>query len=172
MVAFDLAQDGRGRRAYVNYLEKRASENGGNLSEAAMASLRGGWYLGDERFRDQLLGLIKKGSKLLGKKGSHATAVVKCHGEGEAEKMVVRGLEATGLANDAGKLIVARKGDPRKVALAAVVKAHTSVSNEWLAQRLEMGHNRSVSRLIRQGNEDAGVMKLCAKLRKLLPCED
>jgi hypothetical protein len=35
-----------------------------------------------------------------------------------------------------------------------------------------MGHNRSVSRLIRQGNEDAEVIKLCAKLGKLLPCED
>jgi hypothetical protein len=35
-----------------------------------------------------------------------------------------------------------------------------------------MGHNRSASRLIRQGNENAGVIKLCAKLGKLLPCED
>jgi hypothetical protein len=69
-------------------------------------------------------------------------------------------------------LTQARKGDPRKVALATVVKSRTSVSNEWLAQRLEMGHNRSASRLIRQGNENAGVIKLCAKLGKLLPCED
>jgi putative transposase len=172
MAAFELAQDGRGRRAYVNYLEKRASENGGNLSEAAMAALRGGWYLGDETFRDQLLGLIEKGSKLLSKKGSHATAAVKCHGEGEAERMVVGGLEAMGLANAAGKLIQARKGDLRKVALATVVKEHTSVSNEWLAQRLEMGHNRSVSRLIRQGNENLEVMKLCSKLKRKLPSED
>jgi putative transposase len=126
MAAFELAQDGRGWRAYVNYLEKRASENGGNFSDAAMAALRGGWYLGDETFRDQLLGLIEKGSKLLSKKGSYATAAVNGHGERKAERMVVRGLEAMGLANNAGKLIQARKGDPRKVALAAVAKAHTS----------------------------------------------
>ncbi|RYG97057.1 MAG: transposase, partial [Alphaproteobacteria bacterium] len=37
---FELAKDGRGRRAYVDYLEERARENGGNLSEAAMAALR------------------------------------------------------------------------------------------------------------------------------------
>jgi putative transposase len=130
MAAFELAQEGCGRWACVNYLEKRASENGGNLSEAAMAALRGGWCLGDETFRDQLLGLIKKGSKLLSKKGSHATAAVKCHGEGEAEKLVVLGLKALGLVNDAGELIQARKGNLRKVALATVVKSHTSVSNE------------------------------------------
>ena len=40
LVAFELAQDGRGRRAYVNYLKKRGAENGGNLSEAAMTALR------------------------------------------------------------------------------------------------------------------------------------
>ena len=59
---------------------------------------------------------------------------MKCHGEGQAERMVVRGLAELGLANDAGGLIQARKGDPRKIALASVVKDHTSVSNEWLAQ--------------------------------------
>ena len=63
------------------------------------------------------------------------------------------------LADDAGELSRVRKGDPRKAALASVVKANTSVSNEWLAQRLEMGHNRSGSRLIRQGKERAELMK-------------
>ena len=53
-----------------------------------------------------------------------------------------------------------------------MVKAHTSAGNEWLAIRLEMGHNRSVSSLIRQGNDDAKIKKLCAKLTKMLPCED
>ena len=172
MAAFASAQDGRGRRAYVDFLEKRAEDNGGNLSEASMAALRGGWYLGDETLRDQLLGLVKKGSKLLSKKGSHATAPVKCHGEGEAERMVVRGLEELGLANDAGELIQARKGDPRKIALASVVRDRTSVSNKWLAHRLAMGHSRSVSCLIRQGNENSQIRKLCSKLRKMLPCED
>ena len=85
--------------------------------------------------------------------------------------MVVRRLEELGLVNDAGELIQARKADPRKIALASVVKAHTSVSNEWLAQRLERGHNRSVSRLIRQGNENSQTRKLGSMLKKMLPCE-
>ncbi len=108
MAASELAQNERGRRAYVDYLEKRAEDNGGNLSKASMAALRGGWYLGDETLRDQLLELVKKGSKLLREKGSHATAAAKCHGEGEAERMVVRGLEKLCLTNGAGKAIQVR----------------------------------------------------------------
>lgn len=172
LAAFELAQDGRGRRAYVDYLEKRSRENDGNLSDSAMAALRSGWYLGDETFRDQLLGLVKKGSKLLTRKGSHAAAPIKGHGEREAEKIVLLGLEKMGLVDDMGRLIPTRKGDPRKVALASLIKVHTSVGNEWLAQRLDMGHNRSLSRLIRQGNDSKEIRKLCSELSKVLPCED
>jgi hypothetical protein len=106
------------------------------------------------------------------KKGSHAPAAIKRHGEGEAEKIVARGMAELGLLDEEGQPIPTRKGDPRKVALATVVKAHTSVDNEWISQRLKMGHNRSVSRLIRQGNDKPEIKKLCSKLLKMLPCED
>jgi len=65
-----------------------------------------------------------------------------------------------------------RKGDPRKVAIAIIIKRHTSVSNLWMAERLGMGHDRSVSRLIKHGKSDETIQKLCQKLRKMLPCED
>ena len=42
---------------------------------------------------EQLLGLVKKGSKLMMRKGSHAAAPIKGHGEGEAEKMMALGLD-------------------------------------------------------------------------------
>ena len=119
-----------------------------------------------------MLGLLKKGSKLLTKKGSHVAAPIKDHGEVEAETMVALGLEILGLLDETGLLILTRKGDPRKVALTSMVKAHTSVGNKWLARRLDMGHDRSVSRLIRQGNDDLKITKQCSKLMKLLPCED
>ena len=46
------------------------------------------------------------------------------------------------------------------------------MSNEWLAERLEMGHNRPVSHLIRQGRKNSEIRKLCSKLEKMLACED
>jgi hypothetical protein len=115
---------------------------------------------------------MRKGSKILVKKGSHAAAPIRRHGELVAEKIVVKGLKQFGLVDEAGCLSPSRKGDPRKVALAPMVKAHTRVGNEWLEIRLILGHNRSVSRLIRQGNNADKIKKLCAKLTKLLPCED
>jgi hypothetical protein len=67
-----------------------------------------------------------------------------------------------GLLDGKGQPVPTRKGDPHKMASASVVKSHTSVGNEWIAQRLEMGHSRSVSRMIRQGNDNPQVIKLCS----------
>lgn len=77
-----------------------------------------------------------------------------------------------GLANDGDWPGNARKGDPHKTALATLIKTRTCVSNEWLAGCLKMGHNRPVSRLIRQGKDQHEVQQLCRQLAKMLPCED
>ena len=53
--AFELAQDGRGRRAYVAWLEARAGNPNGEIDDEAMAAIRRGWYLGKETFKDRLL---------------------------------------------------------------------------------------------------------------------
>ena len=57
--------------------------------------------------------------------------------------MVIRGLEESDLANAAGELLQARKGDARKMALASVVKANTSVR----ATNRRTGSARTGSRL-------------------------
>jgi hypothetical protein len=49
---------------------------------------------------------------------------------------------------------------------------NTSASNIWIAERLGMGHDRSVSRLIKQGKYDDAIQKQCKLLEKMLPCED
>ena len=58
-----------------------------------------------------------------------------------------------------GKLLPARKGDPRKVALATLLRTRTALGNEWVAKRREMGHDRSVSRLIRLGADHNEIRK-------------
>jgi len=66
----------------------------------------------------------------------------------------------------------ARKGDPRKVAIAILIKRHTSASNIWTAKRLGMGHDRSVSRLIKQGKDNETISQRWKELEKMLKCED
>jgi hypothetical protein len=53
-----------------------------------------------------------------------------------------------------------------------VVKRKTKVGNRWIAEALEMGHPQSVSRLIKQGNENRKTQKDCRRLEKMLKCED
>ncbi len=60
-----------------------------------------------------------------------------------------------------------RKGDSRKVAIAILIKRHTSVSNIGIAERLGMGHDRSVSRLMKQGKTDETTQKQCKELEKM-----
>jgi hypothetical protein len=48
------------------------------------------------------------------------------------------------------KSLPEQKSAPEKVQLAAVVKAATSVSNGWLAERLQMGEPASVSQYVRR----------------------
>jgi hypothetical protein len=171
--AFELAKDGRGRRGYLNDLEKRAAEQGGELSPEAMAELRRNCYPGDEKFRDWLLGMMKESSGVLKKTGSHFPDTLRSHGEVEAKRIVRLGkryFEIDGTRGEGKPKL--RKGDARKVAIAMVVKRKTNVGNRWIAEALEMGHPQSVSRLIKQGNENRKTQKDCRKLEKMLNTTD
>lgn len=170
--AFSLAHQGRGKRAYHEWLEIRATHDGGRLPDEAMRALQKGWYLGEDSFGDKLLALLQNGAKTLKAKGSHSGAALQKHDEGAAEDVVQRALRLWDMPDGEGLREGIRKGDPRKVAIAIIIKRHTSVSNLWMAERLGMGHDRSVSRLIKHGKSDETIQKLCQKLRKMLPCED
>jgi hypothetical protein len=169
--AFALAKNGRGRKAYVEWLEIRAREDHGRLPDEAMQALQRGWYLGEDRFRDKLLALLEKGAKVLKAKGSHSGLAMKSHGEDAAEKIVQSGFDLWDMSEGMEKAHVYQKSDPQKVAIAIVIKQQTNVSNIWIAARLGMGHDRSVSRLVKNGKENDEIIKLCKKLEKKLPCE-
>lgn len=145
--AFELARDGRGRRAYVAWLEARAAE-GGQITAEATKALKQGWSLGPETFRDKLLGLLD-GSRTIRLKGSQAGEPLREHGTGEAERLLLIALPALGLPTTSGELASMRKADPRKAALAILLRKRTAVANGWIAERLAMGHASTVSRLIK-----------------------
>jgi hypothetical protein len=68
--SFELAESGRGRRAYVDWLEARAANDGGEIDQMAQDALRRGWYLGEETFRDRLLDLVDKAKGVQARKRS------------------------------------------------------------------------------------------------------
>ena len=167
--AFRLSHDRRGRISYVNWLEKRAANDGGKVDEPAMEALRRGWYLGEETFKDKLLGLMDKAQATIRKKGSHAGEAVRAHNEKEAERIIVLMGAALGVPTDRADLMLLKKGDRNKVILAAIVRANTTVGNDWLAERLAMGHGAYVSSLvnrIRRSQEDLKILKKYEKIWK------
>ncbi len=170
--AFELAESGQGRRAYVAWLEARAANPKGTIDEKAQAALRRGWYLGEEAFRDRLLSLVDR----VAGKGPAAKRLVaevaRDHGQRDAERFATEGAAALGLPAAAAELAAVRKGDDRKALLAALIRRHTSASGEWLAARLQMGHPGSVSRLLGKVRNDPKLVRKLADLEKLLKCGD
>lgn len=164
--AFELAGDGRGRRAYVAWLEARASTHGGKITAEAMVALRHGWYLGEASFRDRLLGLLDKPAA----RKSRATDAHKAHDEVEAERLTTAALSLLEQPGDRNALAGLTKGDRTKVLVAALLRDQTAVANEWIAERLVMGHPGSVSRLVSGYKKEPTTEKEMKILVKMLKC--
>ncbi|MCH7229178.1 transposase, partial [Haloferula sp. A504] len=165
--AFELAEDGRGRRAYVSWLEARVASDGGRVDEAAMKALRRGWYLGEPDFADKLRALVE--GKQLGKVAGRDHAG-RAHDAVAAEELAKKALECLGLPQDAESLSDFRKGDRRKVLVALLLRRTSSVGNGWLAERLAMGHPSAVSRLVSSAQKQPKNQKELRKLAKMLKC--
>ena len=63
-----------------------------------------------------------------------------------------------------------RKGDRAKVLVATLLRKRTAATNDWIAQRLSMGHHGSVSRLVVAASKDAKHESELKKLMRMLKC--
>ena len=166
--AFELAKDGRGRKAYVAWLEARAANDGGEIDEMATQALRRGWYLGEEGFKKRLLKLIKRPEKLPASGKSQSGEALRDRGESEAQRILKEGKRLLGLPKDQKALVALRKSDRGKVLLARILRAKTTIPNDWIANHLGMGHPGSVSRLISESRGDRELNAECRRLSKVL----
>jgi len=69
------------------------------------------------------------------------------HQRRTAAELLAAGLEAVGL--DPQELATTPKTDPRKQAVAWLLRKNTTVSNRWLSSQLNMGHEVNVSQAVR-----------------------
>ena len=168
LLAFDLAQDGRGRRAYLAWLEARAANDEGKIDEDAMQAIRRGWYLGKETFKDRLLKLLDPSAAKAPSGRSRTGGEIRDHGEREAERIVRKAMKALGAPSGFSALAALPKSDERKIVLASLLREKTCVSNDWIASRLSMGHPGSVSRMISAGRADKSLTMKRSKLARIL----
>lgn len=166
--AFHLSSEGRGRRAYASYLEERAKEREGTLTDASLKALRRGWYLGDETFRDRILDAMAGGLRRSRRKGSVMGEAATAHDEVEAERIVASMLMELGLPSEREGLIGRGVYRDEKALIAWLVRKRTSASNRWLAERLVMGHPTSVSRASGRVRREEALAKRAKKLEKVL----
>jgi len=169
--SFELAKDGRGRRAYVAWFEARAAQKGGKIDPVAQEALRRGWYLGEDSFRNGMLALVEKVKGIKPRERRKAAGMEKDFGERDAEQMIQKCGAELGLPTQAREWGSLRKGDERKALMAALLRGRTAVSTEWIAKRLSMGHPGSVSRQVGIVKRDRNYKKL-NELEKMFHCGD
>ena len=158
-----LKDDGAGRLAYAQGMRDRAFAAALPEATQAREELRRQWCLGGESFRERMLRLVDGVREKLGKGRETDAPVRRSHGEDEARRLLLRGLEWPGL--EAESLAGLRKGDGRKLALAAVIRAQTAVPNAWIARELHLGHVSRVSRCWQEVQQNGN---LAAELRAAL----
>ena len=111
---------------------------------------RRGWCLGDETFREELLAQMSErmGAEHYGDERAETA-------EAQAERIIAEELRR-GRWQEAD-LKTRPKGDPVKLALAARLRAETTMTVGWIAERLAMGTrgylNHLVYRRRKQGKE-------------------
>jgi REP-associated tyrosine transposase len=160
-----MEDDPAGRRRYAERMRERAVAELTQPENETLAELRRGWCLGGVGFRERMLRLLDiAGAKLT--QGREVDASVRrSHGEDEAGRILQRGLEFFDLTP--GALETLKKGDPRKTAIATVIRERTVASNAWIARELRLGHVSRVSRCWRDtGNSNPLVARLLEAIEK------
>ncbi len=136
--------------------------------DARASHLRRGWYWGTQAFGEAMR---KLGQKLMKKavpvsRAYQKNALVREHGERQALEWLVKGLKAGGLKPC--DLARVKGSDPRKVLLADVLWRRTVVSQEWLAEKLEMKSAANVSQQLRRLDVKTAVKKVPDEMKHIL----
>ena len=118
-----------GRREFGRRMEwRRATKD----DPAQLKAVQRGWCLGDQAFRQELLAQMSE------RMGEHHYGEERALSEEErAEDIVREGLKRLGWRE--ADLAKRAKGDGEKLKLALRLRAETTVTLKWIAQRLRMG---------------------------------
>jgi REP element-mobilizing transposase RayT len=128
-----------GRKELARQMEQRRREE----TTSDYHSIRRGWCLGSEEFRQELLLAAPPKVGV-----SHSGADRQEAGERKAERLVREELRRRGWKKQ--DLRGLPKGEKRKVALARRLRQETTMTLKWIARRLHMGSWTYVSNLLRE----------------------
>lgn len=113
--------------------------------EEEFKALERGWCLGSETFREEMLLYIEKQKG----KWHYGEELRECM-EAKAERIIREGLSAQNISQE--QLASLRKGHPSKLLIAQKLRAETTMTVEWIAQRLAMGSRGHLVQLLLKSN--------------------
>ncbi len=115
---------------------RRDAEEGGEFQ-----AIRRGWCLGEEAFRQELLAQMSErlGAEHYGEERAETAAA-------KAERIIAEELQR--LKWKEKELQIRPKGDMAKVALAARLRAETTMTAGWIAERLGIGTRGHLNHLL------------------------
>jgi len=157
LAAFGRADTAKGRRHFVERLDRRMVEEDlagcGHVPLSAQADarhshLRRGWYWGSQAFAERLLQLGQSRLRRERDRGYRASLENKAHDTARGKELLRAGLRAGKL--DAGKVRHLPGSDARKVEIARIIWARTTLPQSWLASHLSMGSAANVSQQLRR----------------------
>jgi len=125
----------RGRAEFERRMEARRQQE---MDEAECETVRRGWCLGSEAFRQEML------ERMEGQLGeAHAGELRRESAQARAERIIAEELGRLGWTD--AQLRERRKSDPAKLALAARLRRETTLTVGWIAQRLHLGTRKSAA---------------------------
>ena len=133
-----------------------------------LTELRRGWVLGSEEFRDRMSDLasgIIRGRK----RESFSGEEVRRYDEAAARELLARGLDT--LKMDFAGMKLLRSSDPRKQALAWLIRTQSIVAGSRITRKLDIGHPSNVSRAVNVFRA-ANQQKIKNLKRQLHACKD
>lgn len=92
-------------------------------------------------------------------KGSQTGEPLCEHGAAEAEWLLLMALPALGLPTSTKELVLLSKSAPRKAAVGTLLRKRTAAANGWIAERLAMGHESTVSRLAKDESAQSPTLR-------------
>src|SRR5579859_2157648 len=128
-----------GRKRFAQCLEERRRQES---PKSDWRAVERGWFLGDNTFKEELLAQMHQ------RRGDHYGPELREADLAHAERMVKEQLRRRGWTE--GELGRRRKGDPEKVEMASQLRAQTTMTLKWIAQRLKMGAWTHVSNCLVQ----------------------
>jgi putative transposase len=139
-----------GRKSYAERMRERATDELADRNTADNERLRRGWCVGSAGFRERVLGLLERAGEKFSQNKEVDGAVRRDHDDNEARRIFQEAIACLG----ASELEIKRwkRNDARKIAIARLIRARTSVPNTWIARELGLGHVSNVSRYCLPGD--------------------